>query len=102
MANLHVTEYSKETLESSNDMFQVPTEPNLASQIKVFTTAATIDTPFGNQTKLVCITLSVDGHVAIGASPQIATAADRFLAAGQPYYCKVTPGHVVSAYDGTS
>lgn len=101
MALAKITEYSHAARRAVS-VIPVGLEPSLTVQNVTFTTAAASN-PFNGETHLIRVKADIKAYIRIGKPGQtVALATDTDLEANSAEYFGVTPGDVISVYDGTS
>lgn len=78
-----------------------PWRPSTSQNVAYTGTAGTITNAVGSQTRLVKITLTTAGFVAIGQAPT-ATTSDMYMPAAVPDYYVIAPGEKVSAIQASA
>ncbi|MGI9484334.1 MAG: hypothetical protein ACR2RF_00310 [Geminicoccaceae bacterium] len=101
MAVAKITEYGKVILHG-NSVIPAGEEPSITTQNITFTTAA-VSNPFNSRTRLIRIKADARCYFRIGKPGETtAVATDTDIEAKCHEYFGVTPGYVISVYDGTS
>lgn len=100
MAKLSISEYDAMKDDGAGAGLPLACEPAIAEQEVTFTTA-TASSAFNAKTNFVRLVADADCRVKFGADTT-ALATSQRLVANVPEWRAVTPGHKVSAYDGSS
>lgn len=101
MAVAKITEYQR-AIRVGTSVVPAPEEPSLTVQSVTFTTA-TASAPFNEKTSLIRVKADAKVHFRVGKPGETtAVAGDTDMEAKCYEYFGVTPGYVISLYDGTS